>query len=149
MKQDHPHRRPSLRLQGYDYSQAGMYFVTIVTQDRLYLLGEVSNGEMHLNQSGRIVKWVWSDLPLHYRNLELGAFVVMPNHVHGIVILNDSRRGGSVLANPSGVTSEDLGKSSRSETTETHPYGEESISMAGRGGFVLAKPSDAVAGNLN
>jgi hypothetical protein len=89
------HHRHSLRLKGFDYSQAGMYFITIVTQEREALFGEVVNGEMRLNRYGRIVQAAWFDLPRHYKHVELGALVVMPNHVHGIIIFNDIGRGGS------------------------------------------------------
>lgn len=89
------HRR-SIRLKGYDYSQPGAYFVTTVAWGREMMFGEVLNGEMRLNRYGHIVRNAWFDLPQHYGNLELGAFVVMPNHVHGIIILTESHgRGGS------------------------------------------------------
>jgi putative transposase len=81
------HHRRSIRLKGYDYSQAGAYFVTICTQDRACLFGDVVNGEMLLNAAGRMVQTVWDDVPNHYPGVELDAFVVMPNHVHGIVVV--------------------------------------------------------------
>jgi REP element-mobilizing transposase RayT len=82
------HHRRSIRLQGYDYSQLGAYFVTIVAQGRALLFGTIENGEMHLNDAGRmIVKW-WNELPNKYPQIGLGAFVVMPNHFHGIIIIN-------------------------------------------------------------
>jgi putative transposase len=83
------HHRHSIRLQGYDYSQAGAYYVTIVIHDREQILGEIINQEMRLNKNGEIVKYAWLDLPKHYRNVKLDAFVIMPNHVHGIIILTD------------------------------------------------------------
>jgi REP element-mobilizing transposase RayT len=85
--------RHSLRLQGYDYSQEGAYFVTIVTQGREALFGEVVNGEMRMNRYGEIVQKWWETIPEHFPNVETGAFGVMPNHVHGIVIIIDTRRG--------------------------------------------------------
>ncbi len=81
------HRRQSLRLPQYDYSQAGAYFVTICVYQRERLLGEIRNGGMYLNDYGTIVKDCWHDLPRHYPNIELDAFVVMPNHAHGVVVL--------------------------------------------------------------
>lgn len=89
------HHRRSIRLQGYDYSQAGAYFVTIVAWQREMLFGEIVNGEMKLNRNGRIVRDAWFDLKNHYRYVELGAFVIMPNHAHGIIGLVDDGRGGS------------------------------------------------------
>jgi putative transposase len=87
------HHRRSIRLQGYDYSQAGAYYVTIVVQGRDCLFGEVVNGEMHINAYGKIVKKWWDEIPIHFPNVELGAFVIMPNHVHGIIFITTKRRG--------------------------------------------------------
>jgi REP element-mobilizing transposase RayT len=81
------HHRRSIRLKGYDYSQPGAYFVTIVTHNRKCLFGDVVNGEMRLNQYGEIVQHAWFDLPRHYPHVQLGAFCVMPNHIHGIIII--------------------------------------------------------------
>jgi REP element-mobilizing transposase RayT len=80
------HRR-SMRLHGYDYSLAGAYFITIVTHDRESLFGEVVDDEMRMNQYGKIVEHIWMDLPSHYPQITLDTFVVMPNHVHGILII--------------------------------------------------------------
>ncbi len=79
-------RRP-IRLQGYDYSRAGAYFVTVCTHDRLCLFGEIADRRMALNDAGRMVQQVWDDLPNHYSHVELDECVVMPNHVHGIVVI--------------------------------------------------------------
>ncbi|MEJ5348028.1 MAG: transposase [Desulfosoma sp.] len=79
------HHRRSIRLKGYDYTQPGAYFVTICTQDRTCLFGEVVNGQMQLNEAGRRVVTEWETLPERFPCIQLDAFVVMPNHVHGIV----------------------------------------------------------------
>ncbi len=79
------HHRRSIRLKGYDYSQEGLYFVTICIHEHRCLLGEVKNGEMILNEYGQLVEYTWNDLPNHNPNIRLGAFCVMPNHVHGII----------------------------------------------------------------
>ncbi|MBT3337002.1 MAG: hypothetical protein HN855_17000 [Anaerolineae bacterium] len=84
-----PKRRNSLRLKGYDYTQPGAYFVTTVTHQRACLFGDVVDGEMQLNHAGKIVHWEWERLAHHFDFIELGAFVVMPNHFHGIIILQD------------------------------------------------------------
>ena len=88
-----PHHRHSLRLRGYDYAQAGAYFVTICTQGRECLFGEVVDGEMRLNEWGRIVGDEWMKTAEIRDEIELDAWVVMPNHCHGIVVLNDDGRG--------------------------------------------------------
>jgi putative transposase len=85
------HRRRSLRLQGYDYAQAGAYFVTICTQDRRCVFGEVVEGLMHLNRAGQLAAAVWRDMLKRFPEIDLDMFVVMPNHLHGIIVLSDSR----------------------------------------------------------
>jgi REP element-mobilizing transposase RayT len=86
------HHRQSIRLKGYDYTQPGAYGVTIVTKDRLCLLGEITNGEMVLSSYGIIAQRTWLDLPDHYPHIALDEFVIMPNHVHGIIVLTHSDR---------------------------------------------------------
>ena len=81
------HRRNSIRLKEYDYSQAGMYFLTICAYERACLFGEIVDGAMRLNDAGRIVQTAWSALPEHYAHVALDGIVVMPNHVHGIIVL--------------------------------------------------------------
>jgi REP element-mobilizing transposase RayT len=83
------HHRRSIRLKDYDYRQSGYYFVTICTQGHSNLLGRVTNGQMRCNIFGNIVWQTWIDLPNHNYNTELGEFIVMPDHVHGIVLIND------------------------------------------------------------
>src|SRR6266480_3465833 len=84
------HRR-SIRLHGYDYRQAGAYFVTICTQEHSCLFGDICDEEMTLNEPGRMVLNVWNELPQHYPGVDVDAFVVMPNHVHGVILLLDKR----------------------------------------------------------
>ncbi|MCL6512678.1 MAG: hypothetical protein K6U78_18570 [Anaerolineae bacterium] len=94
------HHRRSIRLRGYDYSQAGAYFVTIVTQNREPLFGEIVNGEMRLNESGAcVVRW-WEDIPRHFPGVDTDAFVVMPNHVHGIIVITDADNVGAGSPRP-------------------------------------------------
>jgi REP element-mobilizing transposase RayT len=83
------HHRRSIRLRGYDYTLAGAYFVTLVTQDRAALFGDVVDGIMRLNDAGRMVQAVWDEIPLFYPGVDVDAFVVMPNHIHGIIVLSD------------------------------------------------------------
>ena len=91
--QPRPKHRRSLRLSGYDYSRAGAYFVTICVQDRMCLFGEIVDGVMRLNEAGTIVRDEWLRTTIIRPNVELDAFVVMPNHLHGIIVLHDNRRG--------------------------------------------------------
>lgn len=73
---DRQHRR-SLRLKGHDYAQAGAYFVTVCTQNRAGLFGEVVDGEMQSNEAGRMVQTVWDELPVHYAGADIDAYVMM------------------------------------------------------------------------
>ncbi|MEK7214873.1 MAG: transposase [Chloroflexota bacterium] len=82
-------RRRSPRLPGYDYAQAGLYFVTLCTYRRECLFGGVMDGQMLLNVVGRAVEECWRAIPEHFPQVRLDAFVVMPNHVHGIVVITD------------------------------------------------------------
>jgi len=81
------HHRRSIRLKGYDYAHAGAYFVTICTQDRECLFGGIIAGEMRLNDAGHMVYRIWNDLSVKYLGIETDEFVVMPNHVHGIIVI--------------------------------------------------------------
>ena len=94
---DGKHHRRSIRLKGYDYAQAGAYFVTICTQDRACLFDDVIDGQMRLNDCGQVVADSWSWLSGRYLHVDLDEWVVMPNHRHGIMILTDGR-GGSRTA---------------------------------------------------
>jgi len=81
----------SIRLRGYDYTRAGAYFVTICTKDHACLLGEIEDAEMVLNDAGRIASDCLCAVEQHFRTVELDAFVVMPNHVHAIIVIIDAR----------------------------------------------------------
>ena len=82
------HHRRSIRLRGYDYSQSGAYFVTIVAQNRARLFGNIQNGRMILNPAGEMVlKW-WHELPKKFPSIETDAFIIMPDHSHGIIVAN-------------------------------------------------------------
>ncbi len=80
------HRR-SIRLAGFDYSQSAAYFVTVCAQGRGSLFGTVVDGTMQPNDAGRMIQAAWDGLPQRFPGLELDAFVVMPNHVHGIIVI--------------------------------------------------------------
>ena len=99
------HHRRSIRLKGYDYSQAGAYFITVCTHNRECLFGSVGADskpaldsrpapatQMALNEYGEIVQYTWDDLVNHIEGIELDAFVIMPNHFHGIIVI-DNRAG--------------------------------------------------------
>jgi putative transposase len=103
------HHRKSIRLGGYDYTQAGAYFVTIVTYQRDCLFGKIVNEEMQLNDFGKIADECWRAIPEHFPNVDLGVHVIMPNHAHGVIVIrddvstshfgmiDDGRRGAAML----------------------------------------------------
>ena len=97
------HHRRSIRLPGYDYSQPGAYFVTICTHQRECTFGTVQDRTVFLSQLGAIVEQCWCALSGYFRFIELDAFAVMPNHLHGIVIMKDygqANVGGSSGTRP-------------------------------------------------
>jgi REP-associated tyrosine transposase len=83
----HRPKRRSIRLPGYNYSGAGAYFVSICTKDRECLFGDIVNQEMVLNDAGQTVATIWNELPNRFYNIELVEYVIMPNHIHGIITI--------------------------------------------------------------
>jgi len=96
------HHRHSIRLKGYDYSQTGYYFVTICTRNRECVFSDVVDGKMKLSRIGQLVQIAWNDLLERFHNLELDEFAVMPNHVHGIIIIVEA---GLALPNQGAASS--------------------------------------------
>ena len=98
------HHRRSIRLKGYDYSQAGAYFITICCDDRVCRFGHIENGVMLLNGCGQIAYNEWLKLAERFTHFELDVFQIMPNHLHGIIVLtvgdsqNDNGNVGATLA---------------------------------------------------
>ena len=88
-------RRKAIRLKGYDYSRNGLYYVTICTKDRKRLFGEISDGKMMKNEFGEILESVWNGLPSHYPNIILHEHVVMPDHFHSIIQIDNEHNGGN------------------------------------------------------
>jgi REP element-mobilizing transposase RayT len=85
-----PPRRKSQRLEGVDYAEPGTYFITICTTDRACILGRVRGPAVELGAIGEAVRQVWEELPQRFRNVDLDAFVVMPNHVHAIISIREA-----------------------------------------------------------
>lgn len=99
------HHRRTIRLRGFDYASAGAYFVTLCVQGRECLFGEVEDGAMMLNDAGRMVEVAWRHLPQRFPHIALDTCVVMPNHMHGIVMINDTVGAG---LGPPGLSSPNL-----------------------------------------
>ena len=79
------HHRRSIRLKGYDYAQCGCYFITICTQGRENLFGSIQNRVMILNDAGKMIDYQWNNLAGRFTHIELDEYIVMPNHLHGII----------------------------------------------------------------
>ena len=90
------HHRRSIRLRGHDYSGRGIYFVTVLTKNRRRLFGTVVNGRMALSEAGRIAARCWQEIPAHFPNVSLDAWVVMPDHVHGVIVIREDGHGGTI-----------------------------------------------------
>ena len=103
------HHRKSVRIPGYDYAQDGWYFVTICTHNHNVLLGDVVNGEMVLNEYGQIVSKIWKWLPEQYKYIKLHEWIIMPNHLHGIIEYHNDGRGGLRTA-PTDIKIKPLGR---------------------------------------
>ena len=94
------HPRRSIRLKDYDYSRCGAYFVTVCVQERLCLFGDVVNGAMILNDAGKRIDALLGDLCQRFENTTIDSHVVMPNHCHGVIIVNENDRRGEPCVRP-------------------------------------------------
>ena len=110
--------RKSNRLREYDYSTAGYYYVTICTCNREELFGRIEDNRMVLNEYGKISENTWEEIPNHYPNAELDEFVVMPNHIHGMIIINNPVGDGH--ARPVNDLSVIIGSFKSAVTKRTH-----------------------------
>jgi REP element-mobilizing transposase RayT len=90
------YRIASARLQHWDYGSDALYFVTICTQNREHYFGEIADGKMHLSETGKMAYRFWFEIPTHFPFVQLGEFVVMPNHVHGIIIIDKTGYDGGI-----------------------------------------------------
>lgn len=119
------HHRRSVRLKGHDYAMAGAYFVTVVARDDVCLFGDVADEAVHLNDVGRITRAVWVYLPVHFPRLALDAFVIMPNHIHGIITISDDDCGGVGAGFPRPFTPRHESSQHASSHTESTGHGAE------------------------
>jgi len=94
------HHRRSIRFRGFDYASENSYFVTIVAYQRQNLFGEIQNNEARQTLLGEIVRVSWLAIPDHFSNAEIDEFIVMPNHLHGIINLFEDHRKGTIYRAP-------------------------------------------------
>lgn len=114
-------QRCSIRLKDYDYSQEGAYFVTICTHGHKCLFGQIVDSTMQLNRFGNVVNKCWLEIPHHFPNVEVDAFVIMPNHFHGIVVIQDYR-GEVTSPTPKGAETAPLQRHTLGQTIAYFKY---------------------------
>jgi REP element-mobilizing transposase RayT len=117
----------SARLQKWDYRWKGAYFITILCKNREQYFGEILNGKMNLSGIGIIADILWYEIKIHAKNVDLGAFVIMPNHIHGILILNewiddDCENKTIVLPNNIDPVLDDAVKTTHALSLQPQPY---------------------------
>ena len=103
MKRNSKKHRRSIRLSGYDYSQAGAYFITLCTQNSVCVFGDIVDAKIVLNDAGRMVQSVWNNIPVHYPGIGIDAFQIMPNHIHGIITIDTTPVGATTGGCPYGI----------------------------------------------
>ncbi len=113
-KYQNKYRIETTRISGYDYSQPGSYFITICTIDKLQIFGEIIDGKSILNAVGNTAKKCWLEIPKHYPNVAIDEFIIMPNHIHDIIIIKDNL----VSYNKPAVETQNL-ESNKQQTVET------------------------------
>jgi hypothetical protein len=95
-KYQNKYRIASARMKNYDYASNGAYFITIVTKNRDHFFGDIEDNTMILNEIGKIARKYWDEIPRHFPFIRLDEMVVMPNHIHGILWIDDDLVGGGV-----------------------------------------------------
>jgi len=118
------HHRRSIRLKGYDYSKTGLYFLTICAQDRLCLFGEIQNGEMILNDAGKMIQAVWNEIPIYYNGFDVNGFVVMPNHIHGIIEIKHNSTPADIVGAGPCACPQSIGQPRKGQPQGVAPTGE-------------------------
>ncbi len=116
------YQRKSIRLKGFDYSQPGGYFVTMCTHRREPILGEIIDGAMQLSELGEIAQMCWKNIPVHFEGVRLDAFQVMPNHLHGILAIEEGPEQRIVPAQIVGVEYIQLQRTRHDRPAAEHRY---------------------------
>ncbi|MCK5808557.1 transposase, partial [bacterium] len=90
MSDENRYHRQSIRLKSHDYSQMGYYFLTIVVQDHISVFGNIENGIVVYNELGKFVQKCWMEIPSHFPEIKLHQYIIMPNHIHGILQITNN-----------------------------------------------------------
>lgn len=116
MKPEHYKYHLAIRLQGYDYSKPGIYFVTICAMDRIEIFGRINKAQTELSAIGLIADECWREMPNHFPNVSLMDYVIMPDHLHGLICLTEKEKGvgtsgkSTIYRASTGENSESFGK---------------------------------------
>lgn len=94
------HHRKSIRLKGFDYAKANLFFITINCDKRAHYFGKIENQKMILNEAGMIANHCWLEIPLHFPNVILHEYMIMPNHIHGIIEITENNHSEDQLNYP-------------------------------------------------
>ena len=138
------YRIPSARLPGWDYGSNGTYFVTICTKDMKCYFGSVKDGTMILSELGKYAEQCWKDIPNHFPFVKLGAFVVMPNHVHGIIVIDKKLSGnGDGMVETQNIASVRMEGDSDEKMEDTQDIA--SVRLGGRNGGKFGQQSGNLA----
>ncbi len=114
------HCRQSIRLKNYDYSKPGYYYVTICSQNRECMFGEINNSHITLNTPGKTINKTWREIPKYFNGIGIDEYVIMPNHIHGIVKIHDGNTIGQAQGPAPTMPLPDVIK--RFKTLTTHKY---------------------------
>jgi len=120
------HHRRSIRLKHYDYRQAGLYFITLCTQNRQCLFGHITHQKMILNTAGNSAQQCWQNIPLHYPQVRLHEYIIMPNHIHGIIETTVGAENFPPLPRPLGqiIRGYKIGVTKWFQKNKNHPIGQ-------------------------
>ena len=116
------YRNETFRAQWWDYNSNGAYFITICTQNRVHYFGEIQDGQMILSEIGKLVHQFWMEIPNHFPHIRLGEFVVMPDHMHGILILDRNSRRDVSPKHPNISTQHPNISNDESFDIQNHPH---------------------------
>ena len=120
MNRELPNRKRN-RMRWYDYSEDGWYFITICTKNRIEWLGKIKNDGMVLNDNGKIAKMCWLDIPNHYPNMYFDEWIIMPNHIHGIIVIENDIVPAIPIPTPVGTGFKPVPTNVKPVPTETEP----------------------------
>ena len=141
----HGRRRATNRAEGFDYSLPGWYYVTICTHQLHPVFGDVVEGEMVLNDAGRVATEMWHGLPERFDHIDLDAFVLMPNHLHGIIVINETTEPMMDGRNPNLVRAQFIAPDTR--RGPTHDASNQSA-LTGKGAINCARTNPKALGNI-